>query len=270
MATNFLHSKGSHTLRTRNINAPLPTGARPFGGGNGIYLYETSGVYRQNQWITNVNAKVNSKLTLSGFYAFGSAHGNTDRADSLPADQYDLLNEFGRTTFNIRHRFQFNRTVTPKWGVRFSPFVTLTSGRPCDVVNGTDTNGDGIFNDRPALAADVTRASIVSTKLGAFDKSPIPGQATLPRNFGEGPTQIAINLRVSKSFDLGRDPSGKKNSDPKQISISVNARNIINHPDPVSPTGNLSSLLFGQSTLLAGGQGAAGTRRIDLQLKFSF
>ena len=53
------------------------------------------------------------------------------------------------------------------------------------------------------------------------------------------------------------------------------ASNILNSVNPGSPNGNLSSALFGQSTQLAGGFGpgggsAAGNRRIELQLRFSF
>ena len=45
---------------------------------------------------------------------------------------------------------------------------------------------------------------------------------------------------------------------------------VLNHPNLAAPNGNLSSLLFGRSTSLLGGQGMSGNRRIDLQVKFSF
>jgi len=68
VATNFLHSAGTHTLRSRNINAPLPgSGLHPYQTANSLYLYETTGTYRQNQWITNVNAKLSPKLNFSSF-----------------------------------------------------------------------------------------------------------------------------------------------------------------------------------------------------------
>lgn len=65
VATNYLHTRGVHQLRSRNINAPVPgaDGARPYGGSNSIFLYESSGLYRQHQMITNVNARVTPKLT---------------------------------------------------------------------------------------------------------------------------------------------------------------------------------------------------------------
>ena len=66
------------------------------------------------------------------------------------------------------------------------------------------------------------------------------------------------------------------------LTFSVSGRNVLNHVNPATPTGNLSSPLFGIYTQNGGGGfgggggpgggggGAAGNRRIDLQLRFSF
>ena len=37
LSSNFIHTNGTHALRSRNINAPLPSGLRPFSTGNSIY-----------------------------------------------------------------------------------------------------------------------------------------------------------------------------------------------------------------------------------------
>ena len=77
LSLNYTNSRGLHQLRSRNINAPLPgtydptvpnSGVRPFGSQAGdIYLYESSGVFNQNQLITSVQARVNAKINLFGF-----------------------------------------------------------------------------------------------------------------------------------------------------------------------------------------------------------
>lgn len=59
------------------------------------------------------------------------------------------------------------------------------------------------------------------------------------------------------------------------LTLSIQARNLLNTVNPAAPNGNLSSPLFGVSTQLAGffgpgGGGAAGNRRVELQLRFSF
>ena len=117
---------------------------------------------------------------------------------------------------------------------------------------------------------------MVRTAWGVFDRSPLPGSAIIPRNLGSGPAQVALNLRLAKTFkfgDEGKTSSGK-NREPKELMFSVSARNVLNHPNLGVPVGNLSSLLFGQSTSLAAGQrgggGAAGNRRVDLQVRFGF
>jgi hypothetical protein len=71
----------------------------------------------------------------------------------------------------------------------------------------------------------------------------------------------------------GGGQAGKKYS----LTATVNARNIFNIVNLAPPQGNLTSPFFGESTALAsgfgpfgGGGGAAGVRRIELQLRLSF
>jgi hypothetical protein len=270
VATNYIHSIGVHQLRSRNINAPLtPTATSlPYGGVNAIYLYETSGIYRQNQLITSVTARVNSKLTFNSSYVYGYAMSNTDGATTFPANQYNLATEYGRAGFDIRHRFQLNGSWTTRWGMRFSPFLTIASGRPYNITTGTDLNGDGLYTDRPSFASSASEPGAIATSYGLLNALPRPGEAIIPRNLGNGPGLIAGNLRFSKIFNLGEAKPGK--DDPRQIVFSVNARNILNHPNFGPPDGNLSSPLFGQSTTLVNGNGSTGNRRLDLQLRFNF
>ncbi len=59
------------------------------------------------------------------------------------------------------------------------------------------------------------------------------------------------------------------------LTFTIQARNVLNRVNYGQPIGNLTSTLFGRSNALAGffgpgGGGAAGNRRIELQLRFSF
>jgi hypothetical protein len=268
VTTNYTRTAGIHQLRSRNINAPVPaSGIHPYGGINAIYLYEASGIYRQNQLITNVTARVNSKFSFSGFYAYGVARSNTDGANTFPSNQYDLSTEFGRAGFDIHHRFQLNGSLQTRWGLRFNPFVTITSGRPFNITTGSDLNGDGLYLDRPAFAGNGTGANIRATRFGNLNLVPQPGETIIPRNFGQGPGLVAANLRLSKVFTLAR---GKLGSDQRQLILSVTARNILNHPNYGQPSGNLNSPLFDTSTTLVNGGGASGNRRVDVQVRYSF
>ena len=274
LAMNYLHTRGLHSLRSRNINAPVPgSGAYPYGRLTAIYLYEASGRFKQDQLITSVNARVSPKLTLTGSYALNKAMSDTDGAGTFPADPYNLSPEYGRAGFDIRHRVHLNGSLAGPWGLRLSPLLTATSGRPFNVTLGRDLNGDTLFTDRPALATDLGRPSVVRTVYGALDLAPQPGQAILPRNYGQGPAQVNVNLRLTKTITLGEDASTSKSGkqpsrDPYEITFSVSARNLLNHPNLALPVGNLSSGLFGRPVALAGG--SAGVRRLDLQVRFSF
>ena len=71
LAVTYTNSHGMHEFRSEDINAPLPgtynpsvenSGVFPLGHPGPVDLMESSGIYNQNQLISNVNAKVNSCL----------------------------------------------------------------------------------------------------------------------------------------------------------------------------------------------------------------
>src|SRR5690606_16600635 len=103
LAVNWVRSRSMNVLRTHNIDAPLPdSGLRPYGTEN-LFLYEATGRMNQNQIITNFSTRFNSRVMLFGFYAYGRAYSDADRGTSLPANQYDLSGEWGRSIMDVRH-----------------------------------------------------------------------------------------------------------------------------------------------------------------------
>ncbi len=256
VAVNYLHSRGSHMLRSRDVSA--------------IYQYEGSGLFKQDQLITSVNAKVSPRLSFTSSYTFGQAHSDTDGSGTFPADSNDLRSEYGRAAFDTRHRFQFNGSWAAPWGLRLSPLFVASSGRPFNIIVGQDLNGDTLFTDRPAFATDLSRSTVRRTPWGNFDLAPAAGQVLIPRNYGEAPGMASLNLRVAKAFKLGQEVKGKR--DPMELTITALSRNLLNHPNLALPSGNLSSTVFGQSTALysGGGNNASGNRRIEFQLRLAF
>ena len=220
LSVNYTNTRGLHNLRSRDINAPLPgtftgpgTGFRPYGNIGDIYLYESSGIFNQNQLITNVSARFSRRVTLFGYFTLGNAKSNTDSASSFPANQYDLSSEYSRAAFDTRFRVFMGGSLTAPLGIRFSPFISASSGRAFDITAGRDLNGDGLFNDRPAFATDPNRPSI-HTAWGDFDPNPIAGEKIIPRNYGQGPGQVSMNLRVSRSFSFGSKAEASTQPDP--------------------------------------------------------
>ena len=325
VAANYMFSRGVHLLRARNINSPLAGGVRPFGDIGNVYQYESTGFSRQHQIITNFNTRFNSRVSLFGFYLYNVARSDTDGTESFPADTYDVSSEWGPSRFDVRHRFVAGGSLQLRWGLSLNPFMHASGGAPFNITTGLDNNGDTMFNDRPAIAAGAGAAGVVRTAWGNFLLHPGAGDAIIPRNYGRGPGQLTLNLRLGKTWGFGGaresqagagegmhgpgrggpgGPGGPGGGGPRgggggmhgpgggpggpggpfggggsarkyNVTLSVMASNILNSVNPGSPNGNLSSALFGQSTQLAGGFGpgggsAAGNRRIELQLRFSF
>src|SRR5262249_10494201 len=146
-------------------------------------------------------------------------------------------------------------------GFRVVPFVTASSGQPFDITIGRDVNGDSIFNDRPAFASDLSRPSIMVTRFGTFDTAPLPGAAIIPRNFGAGPAQVNVNLRIMKPFVVRRHDT---------IRVDAVVTNLLNRVNAGPPVGSLGSPLFGQSIGLTNTVSSGANRQVHVQLQFLF
>src|SRR5215471_10692829 len=144
-------------------------------------------------------------MTLNVNYTFGKAMSDTDGSGTFAANPYDFSDEYGRTSGDVRHRFSLIATYRGPWGLSFggTPLLQIISGSPFNITIGRDINGDLLFTDRPALATDLTRSSVVFTKFGDFDTNPLPGAALIPRNYGQGPGSLIANLRISKTIGFG-------------------------------------------------------------------
>jgi hypothetical protein len=198
------------------------------------------------------------------------------------------------------------------WRVQLAPFMTTTSGLPFNITTGGDYLGNGILNARPAIASG-PGPGIVDTPYGYLNPNTLPGEPLLPRNYGIGPAQFNFNLRLSRTWGLGATefsgPSGGAQANTGEgggngggrgggggggrsgsfgggggggsttehrynLTLSISARNIINHVNDAPPVGVMGSPFFLQSTAIAGGYAAEQTptnnRRIDIQLRLQF
>jgi hypothetical protein len=302
LSTTFTTSRVLHLLRSRNTNAPLPGTfnpllpgggdqvARPLGPIGNVYDIESSGVLNQNQLMVSVNNRLNPKVTIFASYVLNRVMSNADVPDSsptglsFPVNSYNLSGEYGRSSLSIRHRFFLGGSINTLWGLRLNPYVLAFSGRPFNITTGRDANGDTLFNERPALASDLSRPGVIITRLGAFDPAPATAQPLIPRNFGTGPPFFTANLRFSRTFAFGSSvgannaaaagsrTQGRHQSGGREtagadgpasvrallgggtaekrfkLTLGLSVTNIFNHTNPGLPVGNLLSPLFGVST----------------------
>ena len=207
LTINYLNSRGLHQFITTNINAPQVIGdptSEAFPGQGPIYQFESAGIFKQEQLMTNVNVRAGAKLSLFGYFVINNAHSDTAGAGSFPSNQFNISQDYGRTPFDVRYRAFFGGTVALPRGFRVSPFMIFNSGQPFNITVGQDRNGDSIFNDRPFFAASATQAGAVDTPFGVLDPIGQPGEQIIPPYLGTGPNQFTLNLRLSKAFGFGQ------------------------------------------------------------------
>jgi hypothetical protein len=220
LSVSIADSRGVHDLRTRNINAYLPGtynpllpllgGTRPIIGQGDIYLYEDSGIYKQFQVITNVSTRVNSHVSLNGYYAYG--HYNTN-VIGLPSNQYDTSIDYGRANGDVHHRAFIGGSVGLPFRFTASPIIQMSSAPPFNITTGTDLNGDGIYNDRPsyAPAGATCGGNIKCTSYGNFNVLPAPGDPRIPVNDGIAFPRFSADVRLSRTWGWGerKGPGGQ-------------------------------------------------------------
>jgi hypothetical protein len=318
IAITYANTHGLHILRSQDLNAPLPgtytpqvpgSGAFPLGRPGPVFLMESSGLYNQNQLTVNVNTRFTRDVSLSGSYQYNRAMSNTDGLGTFAANPYSMDGEYGPAATDIRNRVSLMGTITTKWGIRFNPLLTANSGPPFNITVGQDVYGTTLFNGRPGIATDPKKPGVVVTPYGLLDPNPAPDEPLLTRNYGRGPGQIMLNMRVGKTFRFGRvregaaaantganvggggesrgapanpfgvagaaQGGGTSTARRYSLTISMQIRNLTNHNNPGPIIGNIASPLFGRANQPAGtGNGifseSANNRRLELQTRFTF
>ncbi len=314
LSVTYLNSRGFDQLLTINSNAPFPgtpgSTIRPDPTRGNIYQYVSEGNFRQNQLIVNSNVRVGTRLQLFGYYTLIYARSDTSGVSSLPSNSYNISQDYGRASFDTRHRLFLGGTIALPYMFRLSPFMIASSGSPFNITSPNDLNGDSVLNDRPGLVSRAACSTVVvptspstvyCTPLGTFDAAGVGN--IVPVNYGTGPAHFVLNLRLTKTFGFGplsekgaagpgAGPGGPgggghghgplfgggpspmaSGSDRRyNVMLGVNVRNVFNKVNLANPGGILGSPYFDISNALQGGpfSSSAANRRIDLQATFSF
>lgn len=217
MFVGFYNIRIVHVIRARDVNAPFPAtitpltpnGLRPDPTKGEVNRVEASGQFNQRQFFVGFNSRFNRMFQFSGNYSISKTTNDTDGQGGalFPMNSYDTSGEFGRSGFDIRHRFTIFGTVNlPWWKVVLNPFVVANTGPPFNIITGQDLNLDRQANERPSFAAanaDCSAPNIRCTRFGNFNLVPLPGETIIPRNFGNSPGSVVVSMRVSRSFAFG-------------------------------------------------------------------
>lgn len=235
LAVNFIGTRGWHQLRSRDANAPLPPGfsARPDARFNVLRLIESPSRLEGNAFEITLRGNLGPKVTGLAQYTLGKNLTDTGGVNWFPANSFDPRGEWGRSDADRRHQFNFLGAANLHRWLNLGLSVSLLSSLPFNITTGRDDNRDGMPNDRP------------------------PG---IPRNTGQGPGYIGIDLRWYREFRF--QPSAKERS--PSLTLSVDAFNLPNRVNYQNYLGALTSPFFGQPVA------AQPPRRVQLGVRLQF
>jgi hypothetical protein len=141
-----------------------------------------------------------------------------------------------------------------------------------------DPSGDGAAVQRPALLnlaqnACTGPAMKYTAQFGCFDLQPAPGTPTIHRNYGRGPSNINMTIRLTKTWGfVKKEVAGSPASKKYNLAMSVYAINPLNHPNFAAPNGDLTSPFFGEPLSLQGTfspGNATYNRKVTMQMQWT-
>lgn len=213
MGVTFFTTRTTNFLRSRNINAPICpeqenclNAPLPDPTSGPIYEYESTGKLDQKRINVNIRNMYNRNFTLFANYSLGFSNGDSDGAGSFPSYSYDLTDEYGRSSFDIRHNFVIGGNFNVPFGFSLSPFIIANSGRAFNITRGLDTNADGLYTERPTFGELGARCSELNLNASFCNVAGEDPNAIIPRNYGQAPKSFTVNLRVGRNFGFGSSP----------------------------------------------------------------
>jgi hypothetical protein len=246
----------------------------------------TNGTSNYNGLSVNLRKRFSERYEFLASYTW--SHAIDDSTDVVstsdaPQNNFNANAERSNSTFDQRHRFVLSGVYnTGRAGTGFrsavfsnvtvAPIIELASGRPFNILTGTDTNFD--FNpltDRPnavvpgSATTSCGTAPVLSkySPTGAFNlpcyidvPAGSPASAyngNLARNVGVKPYVVFTDLRIAKAFSFGEKVS---------LQVMADAFNLINKNNTLDV--NLLYTAAGQETA------ASDPRQFQFGARLSF
>jgi hypothetical protein len=195
------------------------------------------------------------RFALYGNYVRTSARNNTDGDFTLPPG-VALADQWGRSVLDIPSRLSFNFISLQIRRTQISGTISQQSGTPFTITSGSDVNGDGIFNDRPAGVGRNTLRGDDQWMLSTYLAYIIPLRKRATPLTGIRATEFTGSTvsNVAAYSDNTR----------YRLTLSMQAQNLTNRNNYGGYSGVLPSPFFNQPTLVL------NPRRVALNIAFSF
>jgi hypothetical protein len=220
----FAH-QSAQQFRGRNLNAPADGDVRPDPQFGNVIEVESTGRARLRALTTSVMYNDQKRGTFVRMnYTLARAEDNTDGSFFVPVNALQPDAEWGPGSNDVRHRFSGNISQ-PFLDRHFSAstYWQFSTALPYTVTTGIDSNGDGIFNERPVGVG---------------------------RNGARGFAQFNQGGYVAWQIPKGVAPPGTAPA--RRMQVWVQADNIWNRVNRTAISGVLTSPYFGQA--IAAGQ----------------
>jgi hypothetical protein len=299
----YVGSKTNHILGANDINMPQPsptattsnepqrrllTELNPAQGAfySSIIQTDAGAVSSYNALQLKVEHRFAHHYTWLTNYTWSHCISTWDFGNELAADDYQNPNnrnaEKGDCNFDRRYIFNTSlvaasaglgsgvlKGLTRDWQV--APLISLDSGQPFSITDGTDVSLTGEALDRPNVVAGVSSqphllnewfnpaAFAGSCALAAYASNPnceAPGTfGNAGRDIFHAPGSIQWDMAISRIFTM---------RERYQTEIRGDFFNIMNHANWNAPSAAVNSATFGQIT------GFGAPRLIQLALKFKW
>lgn len=209
LSATYVGTRGIDLFVSRDINAPLAPDylARPNAGFGQIRQIESEGYQKGNSFELTFRGKPSKYFAGQAQYILSKSYNNTGGITYFPGNSNFPNLDWARSDNDRRNKFDLLGTFEPSslfsLGVAFQAY----SGKPVNIITGLDSNGDGVFNDRPdgGLAA---------------------------RNSLHGPGLVNLDVNVAHDFHFKK---GRK--DGPLLTAALNIFNILNHSNYVTYIG---------------------------------
>ena len=278
--TDYMWTRGTNTLRSINVNAPV-NGVRPVPTVGNITEIQSTGKRASDRITVSLNARYIPRRILGMVtYQYTSARNFSDFPTALPSNSLDPDADWGPSAQDVRHRVFFNFNAPLGNGVRVSANVQGSSALPYTITTGLDGNGDTVFNDRPAGvgrnsargAAQWSTNMRINKSIGLGGARSGPPNMPMPPPPSGGGGNQAMNQRVGGGGMGGPGGGGdgpqmvvmEQNNQKYQLNVFLNVQNAFNNVNYNAYIGNLLSPFYGTAT------SAQAPRRVEVGFSLGF
>jgi len=206
LSATYVGTRGIDLFMSRDINAPLAPNyfARPNPAFGQIRQMESEGYQKGNSLELTFRGKPSKYFAGQAQYILGKSYNNTNNISYFPGNSNFPNRDWARSDNDRRNKFDLLGTFEPSSLFSLGVALQAYSGKPVNVTTGLDSNGDGVFNDRP-------------------------NGGLAPRNSLHGPGQLNLDVNVAHDFHFK-----KEKKDGPVLTAALNIFNILNHPNYVT------------------------------------